>query len=370
MALALSDDGWRHAVHYANGHGVAMLLRARLSAAGADPGPQAEALGAVQFIAGVRALETTRETARLLDLLRSAGIDAIAIKGPGLGKLAYGDAALRSYGDIDILVPMAELEEAGRVLIAAGLFHHLSESGHTRSWWQRSKGQLPRLRGAGEHEVEVHGSIHPPYFKVGDQPGLRRRAVSEPVDGFELRIPSREDSLIIVSGHAMRSGWKRLEWLTSLAWLSHDDRIDWELVEEVAQRTGTARMLSVGLRAAVQLLELDLPDAAANLVEPNGRSRAGDRLLLAVTTRLESPVPFDPNTETDGPVSFERGVEHLRARERIRDRAAYLTHFVLVPTAVDAAVVELPGLVGAVGYRLVRWTRLLKRAVRVALSAR
>ena len=59
-------------------------------------------------------------TWRLLAALSEAGIVAMPLKGPFLSERLYGDAALRSSTDIDLLVPVADLDRALLALEGAG----------------------------------------------------------------------------------------------------------------------------------------------------------------------------------------------------------------------------------------------------------
>jgi hypothetical protein len=65
-------------------------------------------------------LRITAELFRLLDRFTSEGIAALAVKGPVLSVRAYGDPAMRAYGDLDLLVPQRHIRRATELMLAAG----------------------------------------------------------------------------------------------------------------------------------------------------------------------------------------------------------------------------------------------------------
>ena len=52
--------------------------------------------------------------------LEHAGIDVRALRGPAVARLEYPDPSWRAFGDVDLLVPGARFDDAGRVLAERG----------------------------------------------------------------------------------------------------------------------------------------------------------------------------------------------------------------------------------------------------------
>ena len=79
-------------------------------------------------------------TAQVVTALRARDIRAIVLKGPALARWLYPDAALRRYGDIDLLVGPAEFESAESVLAELGYrretpsLRRSEEEWHERHW--------------------------------------------------------------------------------------------------------------------------------------------------------------------------------------------------------------------------------------------
>src|SRR5690606_33413903 len=80
-----------------------------------------------------RNLRLSRALLDVLDLLTSAGIDALPLKGPVLAQQVYGSVAMRVFGDLDVLVAEARIDEALGVLLEAGYVRRLSGASEQES---------------------------------------------------------------------------------------------------------------------------------------------------------------------------------------------------------------------------------------------
>lgn len=112
-----------------------------------------------------RSLETGRRRAALLhlvslraiSLLADVDIRAAPLKGPTLGESLYGDPGRRASSDIDLLVPVEQLDAAAAVV---------QQLGYAPPADPRGKNGLPQLHLTLEHErgelppIELHWRIH------------------------------------------------------------------------------------------------------------------------------------------------------------------------------------------------------------------
>lgn len=124
-----------------------------------------EAAGEGFLEAVEQSLEAGRRQAALLQLtslraigtLAAAGIRAAQLKGPGLGEAIYGDPGRRLSSDVDLLVPVEQLEDAAAAV---------QELGYAAPADPRGDDGLPQLHLALEHEkgelppIELHWRIH------------------------------------------------------------------------------------------------------------------------------------------------------------------------------------------------------------------
>ncbi|MFM7271138.1 MAG: nucleotidyltransferase family protein [Actinomycetes bacterium] len=85
--------------------------------------------------------------------LGAAGIDVRALKGPAVARLDYPDPSWRGYGDVDLLVPGASFDEAGRILIEHGATRRFAE---VRPGFDARFGKAVTFVDEGGIQVDLH----------------------------------------------------------------------------------------------------------------------------------------------------------------------------------------------------------------------
>lgn len=106
---------WNEVVDAAAYHNLSPLLFKRLKQGGTwtcVPADAWERLRLAYFASANRNRRLYLQLRPLLAGLRTAGIPVIVLKGAYLAEAVYGDIALRPMGDVDLLVPSADLPGA------------------------------------------------------------------------------------------------------------------------------------------------------------------------------------------------------------------------------------------------------------------
>jgi hypothetical protein len=99
---------------------VYRCLRA-LDDSAAIPAVVMERLAQIDQATRLQAMRQRFEAARLLDMLRAAGVPVIPLKSLALRESVYPDPALRPSGDVDLLVPPVAVTQAESALQALGI---------------------------------------------------------------------------------------------------------------------------------------------------------------------------------------------------------------------------------------------------------
>jgi hypothetical protein len=206
----------------------------------------------------VRNAALANELIKVLDALRLAGAEAIPVKGILLAETMYGGLALRSLGDLDVLVRPADLPAARTELHSLGYAqapepgfenaHHLF---HDPPYYRDSEG--------GPVCLELHWGLWASrFFRLGAEP-LWRRSLIGRVHGADVRLLSNEDTLLHLAIHRSRSAL-RLRFVCDVAELlqRHNATLDWEYVLEQAAAAGARTALFYALALAVDLLDAPL----------------------------------------------------------------------------------------------------------------
>jgi Uncharacterised nucleotidyltransferase len=256
------------------------------------------------------------------------------LKGLTLAQLAYQDLALRECCDIDFLLPPGELACAAELLRADGYEPLFGLPPELEAAHLRTIGQLPFVRGNGASMVELHAEATPRDFGVGfDFEQLWARRISVSLLGHEVPGLCAEDALLLLCVHGAKHVWNSLRLVCDVAHLlqARPD-INWAQVQSEARRTGSARMLALGLMLAETLLDTPIPDAFAPLVREDPRAQ---QLAREVSRRLVQ----SPPAALGGLAS---AWFHFRVRERRMDGLRYCLSTALMPTLADWRAVRLP----------------------------
>jgi hypothetical protein len=301
---------WNAVCRNAERHGVVPLLYRYLSVNCPDrvPEPVLKGLKREFYANSLRNRHLARELVRLMASLESGGIPVLTHKGPALAVAAYGDIALRSFGDLDIVVRQADAEKAAELIKGHG---YLQQSGYRlhanrllrglgslASWLPAANADLFTNEN-GLSQVDLHWRLMPQYFAFAPDleslwAGARRIALE---DGSVL-TPGTVDLMIVLCVNNSKHGWAGLSQVCDIAELiraNHD--VDWLEVVERAQALGARRMVLLGFDLARRLLGAELPDGVVAMVRDDQRvtalaTRVTRNLLRPWTDRESSAKPF------------------------------------------------------------------------------
>jgi hypothetical protein len=285
-------------------------------------------------------LETARsnlvlsaELLKLADLFKNEMIDVVPLKGPLLGAALYQDQVLKVSTDLDLLVHPGDALRAMRLLESIGyrlqtVPHWPSERGYLRNINDELSFQDPACR----MKLDLHWRLLPGYFPSPfDDATIWANLRSVPWGNTRLQTLSPEQQLMFLCAHGVKHLWARLGWLCDLARLIQvEPAMDWPQVFDQTRRTHTTRMVLLSLLLANDLLGVELPPAAAALVDADPQARV---LAAAVWQRLR----FDRPATTQA-----TGLFCVRALERSSHRARLAFGMFVQPTEAEYRVLQLP----------------------------
>src|SRR6267143_1102363 len=264
----LRSVDWARLLILAEEHGVAGHLTASLRGLkeGLIPPETRQALVDRQRAQVVFTLRLTAELFRILDRFTAEGIGALAVKGPVLAVQAYGDPAMRAYGDLDLLVRQQDIRRATELLSAAGFAAAVPLSAIDAG---KIPGQYLFSKPDSKLIVELHNDLTLRYFpRRLPLEAFFARQIRVPLDAHEAPALSVEDELVLISIHGAKHFWERLIWIADVAALiTRQSGIDWQRVAASAEEVGAGRMLHTSLRLAAELLRARLPETIQAAVE-------------------------------------------------------------------------------------------------------
>jgi putative nucleotidyltransferase-like protein len=277
LQLLLQDARWDHLLELAEGHGVFNLLAQRIRERGDSAVPAAfrSRLLELQRMQALSNLGLIAEMIRVLEQFEAGGIQPLVLKGPALSLQAYGDAAARQYGDIDILVRHRDILPATREMLALGFQARVAPEIVAAG---KVPGEYFFSRPNTKVIIEVHTERTLRYFPNQlSVEELFMRSARLDLNGRAVPTLSAEDALVSMCTHGAKHFWERLMWVADLAAMvaGHPD-LDWSLAGAIAEKLGAQRILHTGLLLAQDLLRARLPE----LVLRQARADAGAVTLV------------------------------------------------------------------------------------------
>ena len=278
------------------------------------------------------------ELVRVHRFLQERGIAALAVKGPTLAMLAYGDLAGRPYHDLDFLVRPEDRDRVREELSRIGYRPLFTETG-ARLRAHRST----QCHDQFQHEsskvwLEVHWKLLPDILQVR----FSEEDIWEGVQRVEIageRIPTLppETLALFLCAHGAKHLWCRREWLADVGGLVLRCPIDWDRVAGRARELGMERILRLAflLVRGFQGVQIPLPLRQETEQDPAVRRLAGE------LRRQYVGCGYDP-------IGFRKTAPfYFRMRERwvdrLRDGWSHL-RIVLTPTEREWDRLLLPDL--------------------------
>lgn len=269
-------------------------------------------------------LSLTGELFRVLEDFSRAGIEVIPVKGPVMSQLAYGDPALRSFGDLDLLLRQRDIPVAIQRMLALGFDPDLSlpvvQSKRIPGEYLFRRSGTPRL-------VELHTERtfrhYPKPMPIEEMIARRRRVM---LDGRDVPALSLEDEVVFDCVHGGKDFWERLMWVADVAaLLARHSEIDWGKVQRFAAEVGAERMLYVGVCLAAFVLSAKIPSEVAAEI---GR----DREAKALCTQIGKWLPYAGHNP---PTVTARALYRMKMAGGGVSGAQYLMRLSLSPTEDD-----------------------------------
>lgn len=346
----LSDVEWDEFLRLAEHHGVLPLATRNLMEIQPGLPSQIERSLRLAHDANLRrSLWFSAELGRIIGHFEERGLRVVPYKGPVLAQSVYGDAALRSFSDLDFLISPADFDRAKEVLAEVGYRPGADLTPGIERLWLRVGYERSFDGAAGKNLVELQWSLLPHFYAVDFRlEDWLERAGRVAVGGCEVPCLAAEDSVLALCLHAAKHLWTRLIWTADIAESLRLPHIDYALVSARARDMGVARILGVSLWLARNVLHAELPADAEGLIAADAQVSF---LGAEMAERLAHGTQYDfESTE------YFRLI--LKLRERRGDRWRYLWRLVWTPGAGDVAAVRMPeGLFPL--YRVVRIGRLI-----------
>ena len=268
----LTHDDWVRFIAFAREHGIAPVLFLALKDL-LDGSPCKQHLSELRNIYRIDAqnnLLLYHELGKVLKALNAADITVIVLKGACLAEAVYGNIALRSMSDVDLLVKKCDLEQTTLALklcgyeanydfqvdkeVAVNLHHH-----------------LPPLEGPTKLQFEIHWTIFDyTYFEARDEDEeevvkMWQRARPLIIEEMPCLMLAPEDLFLHLCIHISRQHVfdMRLRHLLDLRKVCerYGNALDWEVIYQRACHWRVDRAVTLTVLLAERLIGMAMPES-------------------------------------------------------------------------------------------------------------
>lgn len=197
------------------------------------------------------------EIKRIISAMREGGVMAIPLKGPVASVQVFGDIAVYTGSDIDILVRPSDLNRAKRILIEMG---YREETGfHEKDFIQISYHLPPYVRDG--FYVEVHWNLTMKYFH--SSPDFWWEELEEiEIEGERFPCLSPEKYILYGIFRLFSHAFYPLKFLVFVAGLIelNRERIDWDALISESRGLGMGRLLGFTLSMVKEFFDIPVPN--------------------------------------------------------------------------------------------------------------
>ena len=268
VELVRSKPDWDAVSKLADRHALQPLLFKQLGHV-AHEGVPNDLCQSLRHLANVRAKQNflfTAELLKLKEILLAQGVEFIAYKGPCLALQAYGDAALRAYNDLDIVIAPDNLSKVRSALRARGYVPDpprtppLSESfmnsplflrlDHEQSYARYENG-----RQTPSYVIDLHWQVEGVPAE-STMPLLRQHIQELTLFGGRIETVKPELLFFILCVHGTKHQWERISWIVDIAELmKKNPKLNWVEIYRLADTYSVSKMIDLALLLCSTLVE-------------------------------------------------------------------------------------------------------------------
>ncbi|MCU6600470.1 nucleotidyltransferase family protein [Peribacillus frigoritolerans] len=159
-------------------------------------------------------LQLSGEMEQVSELFTKNQIRTLFLKGPVIAADIYGDISLRTSKDLDILIPITNLEKAENLLLSLG--YEKKRVPNVLNEWKWRSLHDTYYHSQKQIQIEIHWRLHPSPSKEPSFDELWERKRVSKITTYPVFFLGEEDLFLFLIAHGARHGWFRLRWLVDV----------------------------------------------------------------------------------------------------------------------------------------------------------
>ncbi len=239
-------------------------------------------------------LHFCREMEAVAKLFAKNEICPLFLKGPVLAKDLYGEISLRTCGDLDILIPLEDLEKAQALLMNLG--YEKDEYIQTvLNDWKWRHHHFTYFHPEKRIKIEMHWRLNPAPSKEPSFNELWRRKRQSTVTGYPVYFLGKEDLFFYLVTHGARHGWSRIRWLMDIHQLVKL-KLDWSIIRSLLRKNQCLHIGGQSLHLVSQLLNTKIVEEMKPFIKGNRSKRLAQDAMFYLETMINlhtDPVPLE-----------------------------------------------------------------------------
>ncbi|EMI9090659.1 Renal dipeptidase [Bacillus cereus] len=273
------------------------------------------------------------EMERLSKMFFGNEIRTLFLKGPILAHDLYGDISLRTSCDLDILIPIQQLERVEKLLVEEGYVKDEYIQTILNDWKWRHH-HVTFFHHQKHIKVEIHWRLHPGPGKEPNFEALWERKRKSSLGSYPVYLLGREDLFCFLVSHGARHGWSRLRWLVDIHQMLKQN-LNWSVIKKLFKKYQNENVGGQALILVSELLNATTTEEMIGLINRNRTKRLAQGALFYLKQKINLHTPPVP----DDVAKYHS--RHLFWLMSNRQRIVFMiSHF--YPYPIDAKTLPLP----------------------------
>lgn len=216
-------------------------------------------------------LQLSGEMDQLAKAFNTNDIKAIFLKGPMLGHEIYGDISLRTCGDLDLLIPIEDLDIMHKLLEINGYVKDDYIQTVLGDWKWRHH-HVTYHHTTKNIKVEIHWRLNPGPGKEPNFKELWERKRISSISNSPIYFLGREDLFLFLVSHGARHGWSRLRWLIDIQKMT-GQTMDFQEINSLVKKHNNFHVVGQSIILSSQLLDANVTKEMQRFIK-NNRSKS------------------------------------------------------------------------------------------------
>ncbi|MBT2679839.1 nucleotidyltransferase family protein [Bacillus sp. ISL-35] len=297
------------------------------------PGKTVETLHNYYIKNTYKMLQLSGEMEQLSQLLLKNEVRPIFLKGPVLAADLYGDISMRTSGDLDILIPMNDLQRTNDLLESLGYKKDEYIQTVLNDWTWRHH-HFTYYNSTKRIKVEIHWRLNPAPNKEPGFSELWNRKRKSNITFYPIYFLGKEDLFYFLVTHGARHGWSRLRWLLDIHQIMKQE-LDWDSINKLLRKFQATRIGGQSIILSSQLFNTTLNKNKHIFI----KGKVPHRLAQEAVFYLENMVNLHTAPVSEHFAKYHSN--HLFSLMSLSQKIIFLLSF-LHPYYIDAETFPLP----------------------------